>query len=875
MGALGKSRWAQRLVPILQDPRWREFTERYALDLPRFSVEVCGCVPTFQQLEFFKSVQRKGSRVSVSSGHGCFAAGTQMMRASGDAVAVEEIRVGDQLMGPDGASVRNVLELKRGREAMYRFIYSDGTSHTFNESHILCLVATNSKGRRVAGQKITVTVREWLTWGEDKKRCHAVYRSGVQTFEGGSTELPVPAYVLGLWLGDGDTAQAAITTGDPEVDDAFAAWVESLGCTVRREENSANSWRLYARRPDGRRSNPAMQALRCAGLGEQKRIPREYMRASLADRLELLAGLIDTDGHLDNGSGGFDFVQKSEHMARDVAWLARSVGCHATVRRVQKVCVNNGVHGTYWRVTIGRNVEMIPVRLARKKPPPRPKQRQNLHFSIKAVEALGEGDYFGFVLDGDSRFLGHDFTVLHNTGKTQAFAIVLLWHLTCYLHSNTILSGPKLEIVLSGVRKYVADIHGQIEQGVHAWIAPHIVIAQESIFIKGYKNQWWAKAKTAPAGKPEGMAGEHRKFMLWLIDEASGVDDKVMNIILGSLTQEWNRIALASQPTRATGVFYDSHHRLNVKRGGIWTAIVMSSEESPLVTDQFIEEKLLQYGGRHDPQYQIKVLGRFPEKLEGQLMSRAQLEACIGREYVIKQGMEWGWLVLVDVAAGEYRDKSVVMVAKVSGHGQFHEPDPRRMHIVKLAVVSNTIQPTALQAEIVQVAARLNNATILIDGGGMGLAVYKRLEEMGQPGLVKVLWGRPCWRKTAQDQFFNQRAQGMVGFAKAVIAGHVSIEPDAFPDMRTRDEFLDQSRVPYHYNDKAQYVIESKGSKAWEGLPSPDMVDAGSFGYLEQAHYIVNEASLTAANDAISIPDAVERIRAMRAGMLADLQKSA
>lgn len=452
----------------------------------------------------------------------------------------------------------------------------------------------------------------------------------------------------------------------------------------------------------------------------------------------------------------------------------------------------------------------------------------------------------------------------HGTGKTQAYAIAVWWHLTCYKFSNTVLSGPKLDIVLSGVRKYAADVQTLVEAGKHAWIAEHVVIAFKSIYVRGYKSQWWVQAKTAPAGKPEAMAGEHRKFLLWLIDEASGVDDKVMGVIMGSLTESWNRIALASQPTRATGLFYDAHHRLSESRGGPWRNLTFSSEESPLVSDEFIAEKLLQYGGRNDPQYQIKVLGKFPEQLEGQLLSRAQLEACIGRPCVIGPGDEWGWVVMVDVAAGEYRDKSVVVIAKVCGYGQHHEAGARRMHIVKFAVVSNSIQPTDLIGRLVDITGQFENVTLMVDAGGLGLGVYKRLEELGVPGLVKVLWGNFCWRKALKESYFNQRAQAMVSAAKAAIHKQLSIAADAFPSMRDRNDFLDQCRVPYKFNDRAQYVIASKGSKEWEGLPSPDMLDAVSFGFLESAVYTPSSAGAAGPSAEVTAA-AAERLRSRRA----------
>lgn len=459
----------------------------------------------------------------------------------------------------------------------------------------------------------------------------------------------------------------------------------------------------------------------------------------------------------------------------------------------------------------------------------------------------------------------------HGTGKTQIFAVAVWWHLTCYPMSNTILSAPKLDVVLSGVRKYAADIHSQVQGGKFGWIADYVVIVHKSIYIRGYKAQWWCAAKTAPAGKPEAMAGEHRKFLLWLLDESSGIDDAVFGVILGSLTEEWNRIALASQGTRASGVFYDTHHKLSERRGGVWRTITMNSEESPLVSDAFIEEKLKQYGGRDDPQYQIKVRGIFPDKLEGQLLARAQLERCLNRRSCIPVGADWGWLLLVDVAAGEFRDKSVVVQAKVSGYGQHHEARARRMHVQRVPIMSNRIQPTELVGRIVELQGLMPRCTILVDCGGLGLSVYKRLVELGLTNVVKVLWGDHCWRTELQESYFNQRAHAMVSMAKAAQHDQLTFEPGCFNSQADETEFLDQHRVPYHFDDKARYVIASKGSKEWGSLPSPDCLDSVSFGFLEGARYVPVDDN-QAAEEAASVGDAVRRMRERMAALAQELE---
>ncbi len=845
-----------------KDPRWPAFVERYAFDLVRFAAEVVGLSPTFQQIEIYESVQDPGSRTSVASGHGCFAAGTPIMLASGDVIPVEDVRAGDRLMGGDGASGRNVVSLRRGREPMYRFEYMDGTSHVFNESHILCLVATNSKGRRKAGARTTVTVREWLTWGEDKRRCHAIYRSRVDVFEGESSPLPIDPYILGIWLGDGTSAKAAITTEDPEIVEAGMQYARSLpgvsfvpGC----KRGNAVAYSFSLREGKGRRINPLLEKLRGLNLLGSKHIPAAYMRASRRDRLELLAGLIDTDGHRDSGSGGIDFIQKNEGIARGVWWIARSVGCHATISPVRKMCVNNGVVGDYWRVTIGRNTETIPTRIARKRAPDRDRQRPNLHFGIRSCVPLGEGDYFGFELDGDRKFLGGDFTVLHNTGKSAGSGVIVLWHLLCYFQSNTVITAPKIAQVQSVIWKEITDSADRIERGPHGWIRQYFVVETEKIYVAGYKAQWFVEAKTAPRGAPENLAGYHRDWLLFIVDEASGVPDANFSTITGALTDQRNRMLMQSQPTRPAGFFYDTHHSLSTEMGGKWTSIRLDSEESPLVSPTWVVEKLREYGGSQSPEYRIRVKGQFPEQSDKYLLGRGEAERCFDRRRVTA-GLPWGWMILVDVGAGEYRDKSVISVARVWGH-DLDGPNARRVDVVAVPVCSNTIQLPNLCGHIVDLTQQLSNPTVLVDAGGYGLAVYQRLvNELNVGNCHKVLWGNPVFRKEYKKRFFNQRALAMYGASRAAREGRLTISAG-----NHKRELLDQmARVPYHFDELARYVVESKGSKEWEGLPSPDIWDSICFSFLmESAHYIQAEtkaaqgqagrqAALDAAADAFS-----------------------
>ena len=857
----------------LQDlPEWYEFRNRYQYNIFAFAVEVLGMdgterwgkaeSVTWQQFELFDSIRFPGSRTTVSSGHGCFGLGTKVMRSSGEIANVEDIREGDTLMGDDGQSIRNVLELKRGQENMYRFTYADGTSHVFNESHILCLVATNSKGRRVAGTKTTVTVREWLTWGFDKKRCHAIYRSPVTAFDNALSTLPIPPYILGLWLGDGHTKATAFTTEDFEIKASLLEYAQSIGCDLVKHSNSGNAETLNITKKIGvhGKVNPMREALRQLGVFESKHIPEIYLHASLENRRQLLAGLIDTDGSLDGCS--YDFVQKSRSIAHDVCWLARSIGCHATIKQVTKKCGNNGVVGQYWRVTIGRNTAQIPVRISHKKRPDLPEQRNNLHFSIKSVEPLGLGDYYGFVLDGNSQFLGGDFTVLHNTGKTRSMAIVSLWHLLCFPHSVTMFTAPQIQQLRNQTWKEISICYMRLKNGPYSWLADYIKILAERVYIIGHPTTWHILAKTAPKNSPTNIAGQHGDYLLIWGDEASGIEDKVLDTLSGALTDARNRMVLTSQPTRGAGFFFDTHHRLSRDaigkdgKRGRWVNIVMNSELSPIVTPSFLAEMLEKYGSRDDPLYQIRVLGLFPDLTKEFLAGRKACESAYAGTCI--HGTDrYGYVIAVDVGGGVGRDDSVIAVGKVSGDGH-HGDGARKVEVVDIPLCDNTSNITLLLNTIDHQMSLYANATLVVDANGAGRGLAQKLQERGIP-FQEVNWGGQCFDEQAKADYANKRSQAIVCLGRAITEGRFKI----FTPVG-RPKVLEQiSRLPYTFDNRARWYVLTKEQMSMKGIKSPDIADVFAFMFMDDVMPIPVESVSHVSSGVVS--DAIERLKAAAA----------
>jgi len=421
----------------------------------------------------------------------------------------------------------------------------------------------------------------------------------------------------------------------------------------------------------------------------------------------------------------------------------------------------------------------------------------------------------------------------HGIGKSRLIAVTALWHLLCYYNSNTMLTAPKIEQVRNIAWKEINDIKNHVEKTPHAWICDYFVIEAERVYVLGFKATWFIFAKTAPRGSSENLAGQHRDWYLLIADEASGVPDDHYKVLTGALTDSRNRMLLTSQPTKASGYFYDTHHSLSKKEGGAWGTFVMSSEESPRVSLEFCREKKLEYT---EMEYTIKVLGQFPDKTDGNLLGRKDIEACFGRN-VIRDTDAYGVIMSVDVGAGEYRDKSVVGVALVSGYGDIGH-DARRVQIISVPIFSNTRNIQDLTGDIFRSTAELENCTTLVDAGGMGIAVCQQLETLGLPDVKRVYWGKPCFQNKNKERFFNLRSQAIVCASRAAKEGRLGIAED----VPCRREILDQaSRIPYHFDEKARYRIESKEEMRKQGLSSPDSWDMICQFFLEDAHYIISE----------------------------------
>jgi len=343
----------------------------------------------------------------------CLGKGTKVLMFDGDLRNVEDVREGDLLMGDDSTS-RRVLSIARGRENMYWVRQNKGDDYRVNESHILSLKRSRNEAPHRHGDVLNITVKDYLAKGPKFRSNYKGYKVPVE-FK--AQELAVDPYFLGVWLGDGASKNCRITGQDAEIIDYPHKYAATLNMqvTVGAVENRCNSYGITCGRQGGNIAEYSLQnELRQLGVLGDKHIPRQYAINSTENRLRLLAGLIDSDGHLDPVSNGYEITQKNHRLARQIKFLGDSLGFRTSLTKRRAIISSIGYESEVWRVRLYGDINRVPVRVARKKAQPWASPVDWRQTGI-TVEFDKVDDYYGFEIDGNRLFLLQDMTVTHNT----------------------------------------------------------------------------------------------------------------------------------------------------------------------------------------------------------------------------------------------------------------------------------------------------------------------------------------------------------------------------------------------------------------------------------------------------------------------------
>lgn len=392
----------------------------------------------------------------------------------------------------------------------------------------------------------------------------------------------------------------------------------------------------------------------------------------------------------------------------------------------------------------------------------------------------------------------------HGVGKTGTEAVTVLWFLCCFKFPKVICTAPTKQqlndVLWSEIDKWRSKSPLLLE--LLTWTKTYV-------YMNGYSKRWFAVAKTA--SEPENMQGFHEDNMLFIVDEASGIDEGIMEAILATLSGGNNKLLMCANPTKTTGTFYDSHH---VNRA-LYRCHKVSSMDSTRTNKENIQAFIKKYGAESNV-VKVRVYGDFPTQEDDVFIPLPLAEASVDREM---EEAEVGKITLgVDVA--RYGDDETIIAQNVGGK-------------ITLPVIAHGQNLMKTVGDIVITYRKLIKEypeykgiiTAYIDDTGLGGGVTDRLEEvkreenLSRLEIVPINFGMKPPQDGSELKYNDITTYMWANIKTMMEAGELSLEND--------EELIAQLTVrKYSITSNGKIELERKKTMKERGIKSPDRADA-------------------------------------------------
>ncbi len=399
-------------------------------------------------------------------------------------------------------------------------------------------------------------------------------------------------------------------------------------------------------------------------------------------------------------------------------------------------------------------------------------------------------------------------------GKTGLEAVALLWFLCCYPYPRIVATAPTKQ-----------QLHDVLWSEVSKWISKSPLLSKilkwtkTYIYMVGNEKRWFAVARTAT--KPENMQGFHEDNMLFIVDEASGVADPIMEAVLGTLSGKNNKLLLCGNPTRTSGTFYDAFHADR----SLYKNHTVSSADSPRTNKQNIESLIRKYG-RGSNVVLVRVFGEFPEQEDDVFIMLSLVEHCTMldlSEDISMKRISFG----VDVA--RYGNDETVIAQNVGG--KIMLPVSFRGQSLMTTVGKIVWQ---YKKVIKEYPAYQGNLYVNIDDCGLGGGVTDRLEEvkieekLNRMVIVPVNASAKVPEDIIEDGNAKIKAcdkyENMTTYLWGTVKDLMMMEEIS---LENDNEMVGQfSCRKYRLTSRGKIILESKEEMKKRGIASPDRADA-------------------------------------------------
>lgn len=397
-------------------------------------------------------------------------------------------------------------------------------------------------------------------------------------------------------------------------------------------------------------------------------------------------------------------------------------------------------------------------------------------------------------------------------GKTGLEAVALLWFLCCYPYPRIVATAPTKQ-----------QLHDVLWSEVSKWMSKSPLLSEilkwtkTYIYMVGNEKRWFAVARTAT--KPENMQGFHEDHMLFIVDEASGVADPIMEAVLGTLSGVNNKLLMCGNPTKTSGTFYDSH----TKDRALYRCHTVSSLDSSRTNKENIRLLIRKYGEDSNV-VRVRVKGEFPNQEDDVFIGLSLIEQCGSRQYELPEGKGMAQVIIgVDVA--RFGDDETILYRNFKGRLKIAET--RRGQELMATVGDIVKEYKSIVKEHPEYQGKIY---VNIDDTGLGGGVTDRLREVKREQklhrmtIVPINAAERIETDTKEGKEAAEHYSNLTTHMWAVVRELLENREMVIADDEQTVAQLSSRKYRMASNGKLE--IEPKREMKKRGLDSPDRADA-------------------------------------------------
>jgi hypothetical protein len=610
---------------------------------------------------------------------------------------MEDVKIGDNILSPSGNNVSVTMKTETMyNHNCYKLYFDNGEEIIADADHLWEVDSSYWRtGKKVIkSQEIYDRYKSKAQNKRGKGVQGPLYIEKSKPINFIKNLLDIDPYLLGVWLGDGYSSDGRIIAHK----DDYTFYKKRIDVEYEREDGNCIRFKV----------KDFISKLKSYNLLKNKHIPQNYLRSSYEDRLELLRGLMDTDGSVTKNTRSFEFYQKNYDLILQVVELLSTLGIKSNIR-------HRKIKGNYYH-TISFTTEEQVFNLQRKLnnvDSQRSTRIQESRHYIHKIEKVDSVPVACIQVDSeDHLFLcGKTFIPTHNSTTVVSYLLhyaVFNDNVNIGILANKAATAREL---LDRLQTAYENLPKWMQQGIISWNKGSLELENGSKIL----------AASTSASAVRGMS-----FNILFLDEFAFVPNHIAESFFASvyptITSGKNtKVIIVSTPHGMNHFYRMWHDAETGKNGYVFTDVHWS--EVPGRDEEWKKQTI---ANTSEQQFKVEFLCEFlgsvdtliaPSKLRNFVYDHPKTRNA-GLDVYVDPGENCDYVVTVDVARGVGSDYSAFVVVDVT---QFP-------HRVVAKYRDNEIKPMMFPSVIYEVAKSYNNAFILCEVNDVGDQVASILQ---------------------------------------------------------------------------------------------------------------------------------------------------